>query len=158
MPLKVFALPLGVLLLDQAAKAVVVRALPEMAGRPVVPGLFNLVHVRNRGMAFGLLNEAHSSLPTLLLAAASLAVMGFLAVWLWRERAAARAPRIALGLILGGAAGNLIDRLRYREVVDFLDVYWRGWHWPAFNLADAAITVGGLLLVLTLLRETRRAP
>lgn len=134
------AVALGVFLLDQALKAWALRApLPC----EVLPFL-RFVLVINRGALFGLLAEGWASPLLLLFTALGTVAVGWL---LWR----ARSPlaRLALGLVLGGAGGNLLDRLRWGAVVDFVDLHWGGYHWPAFNLADAAITVGvGLLVVL----------
>ncbi len=111
---------------------------------PVTP-FFNLVLVWNRGVSFGILNQESTWIPWLLSAVAA-AICAALLVWL--RRAEGRWLAAALGLIIGGALGNLVDRLRFGAVVDFLDVHAGGYHWPAFNVADAAITVGvGILLI-----------
>ncbi len=110
---------------------------------PVTP-FFNIVLAWNRGISFGLFNRAGAAAAWVLPAVVALVIV-FLAVWL------VRTPRglvgVSLGLVLGGAIGNLIDRLRIGAVIDFLDVHAMGYHWPAFNVADSAITVGALLLV-----------
>lgn len=142
-----------VIVLDQLAKAAMLDLLVEREVVTVTPFL-NLVLVWNTGVSFGLLaNDA--ALTRWLLIGVSLIVSAALAVWLWR--AGDRRVAVALGLIIGGALGNVIDRLLHRAVVDFLDFHLAGWHWPAFNLADGAITLGvaGLVLV-TLLERPRR--
>lgn len=146
---------LGVVLLDQGTKLAVLRALDRHASVPVVEGFFNLVHVRNRGMAFGLLNRPEGDLSFFALTAASLIAI-FLLIF-WYSRIGPGEERIipALGLVLGGAAGNLLDRVRLGEVVDFLDFYVGRWHWPAFNVADSAITVGTLWIALCLILHLR---
>lgn len=136
---------LVVLVLDQLAKQAVVRALPFNGGEAIVPGFFNLVHAHNRGAAFGLLNNPGQSWQTWLFAAASMAAMAVIVKLL----ATVRDARLLWGLafILGGAAGNLADRLRQGYVVDFLDFHYGTLHWPAFNVADAAICLGAALVI-----------
>ena len=108
----------------------------------MINGFFSLVHLRNRGMAFGLLNRPDLDFGFYLLTAGSVVAIGILLVWFFRIKEEARRIIIGLSLILGGAVGNLIDRLRLREVIDFLDFYLGPFHWPAFNVADSAITIG----------------
>ena len=145
----------AVVALDQATKALLVRSLELHDYRPLVDGFLSLSHVHNRGAAFGVLSN--SSLPhqPLLLAGLSLAALLAIAYYFVRLPATARLPRLALALVLGGAIGNLIDRLRLGYVVDFIHVYWREHAWPDFNVADSAITVGVVLLILDILREPR---
>ena len=143
----------AIVALDQITKAVVLRYL--VLGVPVslVDGLLALTLVLNPGLAFGLLG----GLPPgwrWTVAALSLVALAVLArVALRVLPAGGPTGRLATGLIFGGAVGNLIDRARFGAVIDFVDVYWRGWHWPAFNVADSAITVGVALLALRLLNE-----
>lgn len=145
----------AVVALDQATKALLVRSLELHDYRPLVDGFLSLSHVHNRGAAFGVLSN--SSLPhqPLFLAGLSLAALLAIAYYFVRLPATARLPRLALALVLGGAIGNLIDRLRLGYVVDFIHVYWREHAWPDFNVADSAITVGVVLLILDILREPR---
>lgn len=150
---------LGILLLaavvagDQLSKSWIVGYLadPARLGTETLAPIFNLVLVRNRGVSFGLFNgdsAANSAIFSILAAA----VVAGLLVWLWRARSVLIAT--AIGLIAGGAIGNVIDRLRLGAVTDFLDFHWGEWHFPAFNLADSAITVGvGLLVIDGLLRR-----
>jgi signal peptidase II len=145
----------GVVVLDQATKAAILKGIPLHASVPVVNGLFSLVHVRNRGMAFGLFNRPDGTLAFFVLTAASLLAMLLLIVWYRRLAPNETWIVPALGLVLGGAAGNLIDRLRLGEVVDFLDVYIGQWHWPAFNVADSAITVGTFWIALCLILQPK---
>lgn len=144
-----------VVLLDQAIKFVVVKAVPDYGSVSVIRGFFNLVHIRNRGIAFGLMNRPEGTLSGYVLPIATLGVV-FLLVYLFLKLKG-EGSRIVLGLslILGGAVGNLIDRFRLGEVVDFLDFYIRSLHWPAFNIADAAITVGALWVAGNLLLSGR---
>ena len=141
----------AIVALDQLTKLVALDRLPLGASMPVIDGFLSLTLVLNPGLAFGLLG----TIPTAwrwVVAALSLVALAVLA------RVALRVlptggwlGRLAIGLIFGGAVGNLIDRARFGAVVDFVDVHWRGWHWPAFNVADSAITVGVALLALRLL-------
>lgn len=142
-----------VLVLDQLTKT---AALARLAGQPPieVTGFFNLVLVWNPGVSFGMLQGMGDKGPWLL-AAFALAVCIALTVWLSREPR--RLTRVALGLVLGGAVGNLVDRARFGAVVDFLDFHAMGYHWPAFNVSDSAIVVGAALLVLDGLRSDRTA-
>lgn len=142
---------LSVVALDQLTKWWVIHRLNVYETVRVIPGFFDLVHIRNRGMAFGLLNGPHMDIRFWFLFTASLLAVIILLVWFFRLKRRDTTTTLGLALILGGAIGNLIDRIRYREVVDFLDFYIRTYHWPAFNVADAAITVGTFLLVITLL-------
>jgi signal peptidase II len=142
--------------LDQATKLLVARQLELHEYVPLVDGLLSLSHVRNRGAAFGLLSDWDLPYQSALLSALSIAALGAIAVYFFRLPAAARLPRLALALVLGGAVGNLIDRVRLGYVVDFVHVYWRQHQWPDFNVADSAITVGVTLLVLDILRSPGR--
>lgn len=140
--LLLLATALSVLVVDQASKALVLAFMKPYTAREVVPGLFNLVYVENRGAAFGILNRA-GSIGTVFLVIVSLAALGVIYALLRKTRD--RVAAFALSLIAGGAVGNLIDRLRFGFVVDFLDFYLGRYHWPAFNAADSAITVGVIL-------------
>ena len=140
-----------VVILDQAAKWLALRRLPPGLPVAVIDGVFSLTLVMNPGLAFGMLGTVPSGWRwvVVLLSIAALAVLATLARRLLPEGGPVAA--VAIGLIFGGAAGNLIDRARFGAVVDFLDFYWRGWHWPAFNVADSAISVGVALLALRML-------
>ena len=148
----------AIVLLDQATKAIVVRSLDLHQYVPLVDGLLSLSHVRNRGAAFGLLSDWDVPYQSALLAVLSLAALLAIAFYFMRLPATARLPRVALALVLGGAVGNLIDRVRLGYVVDFVHVYWRQHQWPDFNVADSAISVGVTLLVLDVLRSPGPAP
>lgn len=139
-----------VVILDQMSKAMITGAVRLHESIPVIQGILNLVHVRNRGIAFGLMNRSHPNAGFWLLVAATGAAIGLLLFWLFRLKDRDLQMTFGLSLIVGGALGNLIDRLRFREVVDFIDVFWGPYHWPAFNVADAAITIGTLWLAVTL--------
>jgi signal peptidase II len=148
----------AIVLLDQGTKALVVRTLDLHEHVPIVDGLLSLSHVRNRGAAFGLLSDWDVPYQSVLLALLSLGALAAIAFYFLRLPAAARLPRLALALVLGGAVGNLIDRARLGYVVDFVHVYWRRYQWPDFNVADSAITVGVALLVLDILRSPETTP
>jgi signal peptidase II len=142
---------LAVLILDQLSKLLALQRLP--LGRPVslIDGFFSLTLVLNPGLAFGMLADTPAGWRWVvaLLSIGALAVLAV--VGLRMLPGGGPLTPVALGLIFGGAVGNLIDRGRFGAVVDFLDFYWRGYHWPAFNAADSAITVGVVLLALRML-------
>lgn len=142
---------LAVVLLDQISKYVVVRSIGLHESIPVISGFFNLVHTRNRGMAFGLMNRPGSDFGFYFLVVATFAAVILLLFWFTKLKDEERRLIFGISLILGGAIGNLIDRLRLREVIDFLDFHLGTYHWPAFNLADSAITVGTFWVALNLL-------
>ena len=142
---------LGVVFFDQLTKQIIIKSLTIYETVPVIQGFFDLVHVRNRGMAFGIMNDAKSNSGTWLLLAMSSVAIVLLLVWFFRLKDEGVFFTLSLSLILGGAVGNIIDRLRFGEVVDFLDVYVGAYHWPAFNVADAAITVGTFMIAANLL-------
>ena len=140
-----------VVLLDQATKAAVRSAFAQHQGVDVIPGFFSVTRVHNFGAAFGLMNTAEFPYKDVVLALVAAAALAGLAIYGATLPAAQRLARVGLALIVGGAAGNLIDRIRSGYVVDFVDVYWRDWHFWAFNVADAAITIGVSLMILDLL-------
>jgi len=144
---------LAVAALDQATKLVITRSLSPYEAVEVIPGLFNIVHYLNKGAAFGILNQG-GGLRRLFLIGVSVAALVLLAVLARQSRD--RLSTLAFSLIAGGAIGNLVDRIRYGSVVDFLDFHVASWHWPAFNVADAAITAGVALAVFTYISP--RAP
>lgn len=142
---------LAVIVLDQITKLAVIGTLRLYESIPVVPGFFNLVHARNRGIAFGLLSHLGSPWGTLLLSATTAAAVILLVLWIGRLRAGDTWTAVGLSLIIGGAVGNLVDRTRLGEVVDFLDFYVGSFHWPAFNVADSAVTAGTFWVVLIMI-------
>ncbi len=147
---------LAVVVLDQASKWMILQCLRVHETVPVINGFLNLVHVRNRGMAFGFLNRPDLDLGYYFLVGASLMAIVLLFFWFFTLKDADPLITPAMSLILGGAVGNLIDRLRYKEVIDFIDFSIGSYHWPAFNVADASITTGTVLLAFTLLFGHRR--
>jgi len=156
-PLLVF-LPLAVIALDQITKVVVSRTLQFHETVPVIRGLFNLVHLRNRGIAFGLLNRPGNDYIFYLLTMVTIGVVLLMLFWFTRLKDDERRIKFGLSLIMGGALGNLIDRLRLNEVIDFLDFHIGPYHWPAFNVADSAITVGTIWLAIAIILEAPSKP
>ena len=145
-PIKtLIAVAAPVISLDLVTKELVMRLMVYGQSIPVVPGFFNLVYYKNPGAAFSVFSSG-GALRTLFLIGSSVIALAVIAVLL--RQSAGRWMTIALSLIAGGAAGNLIDRVRFGWVVDFLDIYAGGSHWPAFNVADSAITIGvGMALI-----------
>jgi signal peptidase II len=155
--IRVLLLAGAVVAFDQITKLVVLEQLVLGVPIPIVDGLLSLTLVLNPGLAFGLLGGLPPAWRWLVAALSLVALLVLARVALRVLPAGGPAGRLAIGLIFGGAVGNLIDRARFGAVVDFVDVHWRGWHWPAFNVADSAITIGVALLALRLLTEPRAA-
>ena len=141
----------AIVVLDQATKALVRAKLPLHESVTVIPGFFDLTHVRNTGAAFGMLDNANFAYKPAVMVIVALIALGAVASYALTLPATQRVARYGLALILGGAVGNLIDRATAGYVVDFVDVYWRGVHFWAFNVADSAITVGVVLMLLDVL-------
>ena len=141
-----------VLIVDQATKFLVLRHLPDYSATPLIPGFFDLVNIRNRGAAFGFLNSPEIEWQFWLFLVATIFAAGAILSLARSARPTDTALLIGLGAVLGGALGNLVDRLRFRAVVDFLDFYVGDWHWPAFNVADIAICCGAALVCFYLFR------
>lgn len=135
----------AVLIADQLSKMWILESVMQPPRVIEMTPFFNIVLAWNRGVSFGMFNNASEYGPHLLTALAAVIVVA-LSVWMWR--ATSRLSVVALGMIIGGAIGNVIDRLQYGAVVDFLDFHVMGYHWPAFNIADSAICVGAAMLVL----------
>ncbi len=150
-----FLLAVGgaIILLDQITKMLIIKFLPLMSAVTVIPGFFNIVHVRNPGGAFSFLAGAGASWRPFFFLAMSLLGTGIIVYAYRKVEKRDFWNRCALALLFGGALGNLIDRLRFGEVVDFLDFYIGAYHWPAFNVADSAISVGAVMLLIVLLRK-----
>jgi signal peptidase II len=149
-------LSVAVVAIDQLTKAMVRATLPLHDSRTIIPGLVDFTHVRNTGAAFGFLNAVDFPFKTVviaLIATAALIGVGMYAASLAHHQLIAR---VGLALIIGGAAGNLLDRVMAGSVVDFVDVYWRNWHFWAFNIADSAITIGVAIMILDMLGVDKR--
>jgi signal peptidase II len=159
-PLKLLvSVPLTVVALDQATKFWVGTRMELFESIPVIPGFFSITYVRNPGAAFGMFSQAHDLWRMSLLVGVSLVAVALLTLFFLRSPHAERVSRLAAVLVMGGALGNLIDRLRFGEVIDFLDLFVGRLHWPAFNVADSAITIGIGLFVVSAWRERReRSP
>jgi len=139
---------LAVVVLDQATKALVMERFAMFELLPVIPGLFNLTYLTNTGAAFGMLAGAPTIWRQVFFVGVALAALGVLGFSYRQFRSQGTIFAHAIGLIAGGAVGNLLDRLRFGAVVDFLDFYLGTHHWPAFNVADSAITIGVGLFIL----------
>jgi signal peptidase II len=154
--LRYLLVSLGVLVLDQWTKWLVEIHLPHHAAQPIIPGFLNLTHVRNTGVAFGLFASDGGSGGWLLtlLGLGALAAVG---LYYWFTPSRDRTLLVALALVVGGAVGNLIDRVSSGAVTDFVDVYVGLHHWPSFNVADSAISVGILLMAIDSFRPHHRS-
>lgn len=141
-------LALAVLALDQWTKWLVESHLPTPSSREIIPGLFHLSHVKNTGVAFGLFADLGEAGAAWLLALLGLAAIAVVIVYFRRTPAHEKALLTALALVLGGAVGNLLDRVTNGAVTDFLGVYIGSYRWPDFNVADSAISIGLVLLLL----------
>ncbi len=144
--LKWLALSFVALVLDQVSKWAIDSSMQLYQSIPLVP-YFNLTYLRNTGAAFSFLSEA-DGWQRWFFAGLAIVISAVIGVWLARLKEHETVLAVALSLVLGGAIGNLIDRLAYGYVIDFLDVYYQTWHWPAFNIADSAITLGVILMLL----------
>jgi len=144
---KLAAITALVVITDQVTKALVLHHFPLHHAVVVIDGLFNLIHVQNPGGAFGFLADQGVWVQRAVFIVASLAALGLIG-YLYHQAPATHAlMATGLGLVFAGAIGNLIDRVRFGHVIDFLDVYVGNWHWPAFNVADSAITVGMAIFI-----------
>ncbi|MBM4307299.1 MAG: signal peptidase II [Deltaproteobacteria bacterium] len=142
--------------LDQYTKYEVQQRIHLHQSIKVINGFFNLTHLRNTGGAFGILGGQKGGISSLFFLILPLAAVGIILYLIYKLKEHERILSLSLSLILSGAIGNLIDRIRYREVVDFLDFYLFSYHWPAFNIADSAITIGIGLMILELLIHDRK--
>jgi signal peptidase II len=146
-----FGLIIILLVIDQVTKAMIARNIFLNSSVDVISGFFQLVHIRNRGAIFGFFNQSGNQLVYLILTLASLTALGLVIYYFFRTPGEEKFLRISLSLILAGALGNFIDRIFRGYVIDFLDLSFRGWHWPSFNVADSCISIGALMLIFTLL-------
>ena len=145
------------LVLDQVSKILILLKLPLGGQVPLIPGFLNLVHVHNKGAAFGLLSGWSAEFAWLFFVMTTALVLVVLGYLLWRLPDDQWPAALGYSLILTGALGNLIDRIRLGEVVDFIDVYYGHYHWPAFNVADSLVCVGAAVLVWVIIREEKTA-
>ena len=146
--LKFAAVAILVVVLDQISKAMVLRWMPLYDSIVVIPGFFNLTHVHNPGGAFGFLAQNGSIWRHWVFLGVSFFALGIILYFFHRTPKSLPWLSFSLALIFGGAIGNMIDRIRFGEVVDFLDVYISHLHWPTFNVADSAITIGIMIFII----------
>jgi len=149
---------LVIIVLDQSTKLIIQQTLPLHKQVEIISGFFNLIHVRNSGGAFGIFGGERSPLGSVLFVVASLIAVGILVILFLRVKEHEKTLAFSLSLLLRGAMGNLIDRVSYGEVIDFLDFYVSSYHWPAFNIADSAISIGIGLMALELLIKEHQKP
>jgi signal peptidase II len=153
---KAYGLSSIVFAVDRLTKSFIDSHVSPFDVHPVIPGFFDIVHSQNRGVAFGLMNDSNSVWRTAVLIVFSAAALLLVAGMLWRASRLDRWTAMGLALVLGGAAGNLFDRIVWGSVTDFLEFYIRDWHWPTFNVADSCVVIGSGLLLLELLRPKRQ--
>jgi signal peptidase II len=144
-----------VTLLDQATKAFIHSTMSLYSSRVMIDGFLSITYVRNPGAAFGFLAQAPPFFRSVFFVLVTLLAIGMILYYLITSRADQPGLVLALSLIFSGALGNLIDRLRFGEVIDFIDVYFRSHHWPAFNVADSAISVGAMIMILEMVRHSK---
>lgn len=144
--------------LDQVTKILVKTYMPLWSSKTIIQDHFNLVHAVNKGAAFGFLNRADITWQRGFFIAITLIALGVIYNLLKSTRNENKVQIIALALLLGGAIGNLIDRILYGQVTDFLDFYIGSYHWPAFNIADIALTIGALVMIAALYIKKPHAP
>lgn len=154
--LKAYGLSALVFVADRLTKSIIEAHVSPFDVHTVIPGFFDIVHSQNRGVAFGLMNDSPSPWRTILLIAFSAGALLLVAGLLWKASRWDRWTACGLALVLGGAAGNLFDRIMWGRVTDFLEFYIGNWHWPTFNLADSCVVIGSALLLLELLKPGRQ--
>lgn len=155
--LKYLFVSLAILVLDQWTKWLVELHLPHHAAHPLVPGFLNLTHVRNTGVAFGLFASENGETSSWMLTVLGLLALTAVGVYFWLAPLQDRLLLAALALVVGGAIGNLVDRVLAGAVTDFVDVYVGTHHWPAFNVADSAISIGIVLMAIDSFRPKKPA-
>jgi signal peptidase II len=143
--------PLAVVVADQLTKWLVRTRVPLHGSVEVIPSFLDITHVRNTGAAFGFLNAVDFPGKTVVIAVVAICALVGISIYAGTLASQQRLPRLGMALIIGGAAGNLIDRVFVGSVVDFVDAYWGNFHFWAFNVADSAITVGVALMILDMI-------
>jgi len=146
----------AVVLLDQITKTAILKNFFIHESRPVIDGFFNLVYVMNPGAAFGFLADMSETFRYLFFIGITILVMALIIYYIVKSKSENVLYVISLTLIFGGAVGNLIDRVRFGAVVDFLDVYIGTAHWPAFNVADSSITIGAILMIWGMIGQRKK--
>ncbi|MBI4641452.1 MAG: signal peptidase II [Candidatus Tectomicrobia bacterium] len=149
----IIVIPIIVLLFDQTSKYMIDTHMGLYESREILRHFFHITYIRNPGAAFGFLADGSHSTTRYFFMAATLLAIGVILTIYHRNEVQGVTLRFSLSLILGGALGNFIDRLRFGEVIDFLDVHWYQYHWPAFNVADASISLGMGLFIWHILRK-----
>ena len=149
----VASIALFVIIIDQYTKHLIIRSFSLHQSLDVIQNYATIVHTRNKGIAFGIFAGQGSGTQTILLIITSCLAISFIFYLVSSLQGKQLYATITLSLILGGAIGNLIDRIRWREVVDFIDLHWHHYHWPAFNVADSAISIGLVLLIIGLVTK-----
>jgi signal peptidase II len=152
------ALAAAIVIADQATKSEVMETMRLHESIPIVTDFFSLTYIRNPGAAFGLMAGSSQSFRLIFFALTSVFAVGLLGMIFFRLRTDDWAGQLSIAGIFGGAVGNLLDRVRFGEVIDFLDFYIGRYHWPAFNVADAAISVGVVVLILHFAVEKKEEP
>ena len=142
-----------VTIIDQITKVWITAEFILYEVKTIIPGFFNIIHIRNKGMAFGIFSKSENIIPFYIITGISIILIIVLTYWFISENPDSSVMKIGGGFILGGATGNLIDRIRLGEVIDFLDFYMKTWHWPAFNVADAAINIGVSIIIISVYKE-----
>jgi signal peptidase II len=150
-------IPAVIVLFDQVTKAIVRRTLPLHESVTIIPGVVDFTHIRNTGAAFGFLNGVDFPFKTIVIAIVATAALVGVAMYAAGLAHHQMLARAGLALIIGGALGNLIDRVVAGSVVDFVDVYWRSYHFWAFNVADSAISIGVAIMILDMIGVNRHA-
>jgi signal peptidase II len=149
---------LSIIVIDQVTKVYIMQTMRLHESIVVIPNLFSITYIRNPGAAFGILSTSSGSFRFIFFGLTSVFALGLLGTILLRMPKDDWMGQISVVAILGGAIGNLLDRLRYGEVIDFLDFYIEAYHWPAFNVADSTITVGVIFLILHFAFEKQKEP
>jgi signal peptidase II len=142
--------------LDLWTKSLALEYLSPVYSKKIIDGFFSLTLVMNSGVAFGVFSGIESSIKAYVLLSLSGVTVALVIFYYFYEKSLQVGARLGLALVIGGAFGNMIDRWRFQKVVDFLDFYWQGYHWPAFNIADCAISIGVTILLLDALIGMRR--
>jgi len=146
-----FLLIIFLFIADQVIKALIARNIILNSSKQIIPGFFQLVHIRNRGAIFGFFSQSGNRYVFLFLTLASLAALCLVVYYFFKASPDEKWLRISLSLIIAGALGNFMGRVFKGYVIDFLDVSVKGWHWPSFNVADSCISIGAVLLILIFL-------
>ena len=145
------ALSASIILLDQLTKALIVRTVPFYGSVEVIPGFLDLTRIHNKGAILGLFNRSEQPWTTVLLLLLNAAALGLIIFYFTKTTEKERVARLALAMIVGGALGNVIDRITRGYVVDFVDMHIGKIHWPTYNVADASITIGAVLLIASVI-------